>query len=62
MAPRLPELLAGRRQEARLALALLGVQSGGFMYWAAPWRDGDVTVGSFLRDLPAIGALVSMLD
>ena len=58
MAPRLPGLLAGRKLEARLALALLGAQSGAFMYWAAPWRDNDdVTVGSFLRGLPIVGGL-----
>lgn len=63
MAPRLPGLLAGRKLETRLALALLGAQSGCFMYWAAPWRDNaEVTPGSFLRGLPVVGALVSVLD
>jgi hypothetical protein len=32
MAPRLPGLLKGRRLEARVGLALLGAQSGTFLY------------------------------
>lgn len=63
MPPRLPALLAGRRLEARVALSLLGAQSAGIMYWAAPWRDNEnVTVGSFLRSLPVAGALISVFD
>lgn len=62
MAPRLPGLLKGRRLEARVGLALLGAQSGAFLYWAAPWRADDVTVGSFLRGLPILGAVISASD